>query len=57
MPMSSTGLSDHLRWIDNGRMRMTDADLPEVMAIRHESPPSEITGINSPCSGCCVDLP
>lgn len=28
------GLSDYLQWIDNGQMRMVDADLPEVMAIR-----------------------
>lgn len=30
------GLSDYLQWIDNGQMRMTDADLPEVMEIRRE---------------------
>lgn len=34
------GLSDYLQWLDNGRMRMTDADLPEVMAIRREIQPS-----------------
>lgn len=34
------GLSDYLQWIDNGRMRMTDADLPEVMAIRREIQPA-----------------
>ena len=34
------GLSDYLQWIDNGRMTMTDADLPEVMAIRREILPS-----------------
>ncbi|MGE0799808.1 MAG: class I SAM-dependent methyltransferase [Lautropia sp.] len=34
------GLSDYLQWIDNGRMRMTDADLPEVMTIRREILPS-----------------
>lgn len=30
------GLSDYLQWIDNGQMCMTDADLPEVMAIRRK---------------------
>ncbi|MFV0456499.1 MAG: class I SAM-dependent methyltransferase [Pseudomonas sp.] len=30
------GLSDYLQWIDNGQVRMTDADLPEVMSIRRE---------------------
>lgn len=30
------GLSDYLQWLDNGRMAMTDADLPEVMAIRRD---------------------
>ena len=34
------GLSDYLQWIDNDRMTMTDADLPEVMAIRREILPS-----------------
>ena len=34
------GLSDYLQWIDNGRMTLTDADLPEVMAIRREILPS-----------------
>lgn len=34
------GLGDHSQWIDNGRMHMTDADLPEVMAIRREIQPS-----------------
>lgn len=33
------GLSDYLQWIDNGHMHMTDADLPEVMAIRREIMP------------------
>ncbi|UJJ32313.1 class I SAM-dependent methyltransferase [Halopseudomonas maritima] len=35
------GLSDYLQWIDNGSLRMTDADLPEVMTIRREVMPSE----------------
>lgn len=35
------GLSDYFQWIDNGRMRMTDADLPEVMAIRQEVLPPQ----------------
>lgn len=35
------GLSDYLQWLDNGRMRMTDADLPEVMAIRREIMPAQ----------------
>lgn len=30
------GLSHYLQWLDNGRMRMTDADLAEVMAIRRK---------------------
>ncbi|ENO84591.1 class I SAM-dependent methyltransferase [Thauera linaloolentis] len=33
------GLSDYLQWLDNGRMRMTDADLPEVLSIRREIMP------------------
>lgn len=28
------GLSHYFQWLDNGLARMTDADLPEVMAIR-----------------------
>ena len=35
------GLSDYLQWIDNGRLRMTDADLPEVMRIRREILPRQ----------------
>lgn len=35
------GLSNYLQWIDNGRMQMTDSDLPEVMAIRREIMPAE----------------
>lgn len=34
------GLSDYLQWIDNARMHMIDADLPEVMAIRCDILPS-----------------
>lgn len=34
------GLSDYLQWIDNGRMRMIDADLPEVMGIRRRIMPA-----------------
>lgn len=34
------GLSDYLQWLDNGQMRMTDADLAEVMAIRRELLPA-----------------
>jgi O-methyltransferase involved in polyketide biosynthesis len=33
------GLSDYLQWLDDGQMRMTDADLPEVMAIRRDIMP------------------
>jgi O-methyltransferase involved in polyketide biosynthesis len=29
------GLSNYFQWLDNGQARMTDADLPEVLAIRH----------------------
>jgi len=28
------GLADYFQWLDNGRARMTDADLPEVVALR-----------------------
>lgn len=28
------GLSNYFQWLDNGRARMTDADLPEVLEIR-----------------------
>lgn len=28
------GLSNYIQWLDNGRMRMTDADLPETLAVR-----------------------
>jgi O-methyltransferase involved in polyketide biosynthesis len=37
------GLSDYFQWLDNGRMQMTDADLPAVLALRREllPPPSE----------------
>lgn len=28
------GLSHYFQWLDNGQARMTDADLPEVLAIR-----------------------
>lgn len=34
------GLSHYFQWLDNGRVRMTDADLPEVMAIRRQLLPS-----------------
>lgn len=34
------GLSDYGQWLDNGRMRMTDADLPEVMALRRQLLPA-----------------
>lgn len=34
------GLSDYLQWLDNGHMRMTDADLPEVMQLRREFLPA-----------------
>ncbi len=30
------GLSHYFQWLDDGRSRMTDADLPEVMALRRE---------------------
>lgn len=33
------GLSDYYQWIDNGTIHMIDADLPEVMALRHELMP------------------
>ena len=34
------GLSNYRQWLDNGRMRMTDADLPEVLAIRRRLLPA-----------------
>ncbi|VCU69149.1 Leucine carboxyl methyltransferase [Pigmentiphaga humi] len=34
------GLSNYFQWLDNGRMRMTDADLPEVLEIRRELLPA-----------------
>lgn len=33
------GLSDYLQWLDNGLLCMTDADLPEVIAIRRKIMP------------------
>ncbi|WPB57487.1 class I SAM-dependent methyltransferase [Xylophilus sp. GOD-11R] len=30
------GLSHYFQWLDNGRARMTDADLPEVLALRRQ---------------------
>ncbi len=30
------GLAHYFQWLDNGRARMTDADLPEVVALRRE---------------------
>ncbi len=35
------GLSDYRQWLDNGQIRMTDADLPEVMQIRRDIMPAE----------------
>jgi len=34
------GLSNYFQWLDNGRMHMTDADLPEVLAIRRKLLPA-----------------
>lgn len=34
------GLSDYAQWLDDGRMRMTDADLPEVVALRRRLLPA-----------------
>ncbi|MFT3815791.1 MAG: class I SAM-dependent methyltransferase [Acidovorax sp.] len=34
------GLSHYFQWLDNGRMRMVDADLAEVLAIRRSLLPS-----------------
>ncbi|MFT3802374.1 MAG: class I SAM-dependent methyltransferase [Burkholderiaceae bacterium] len=38
-----SGLSHYFQWLDNGRARMTDADLPDVIALRREflGPPGE----------------
>ena len=30
------GLSQYFQWLDNGQTRMTDADLPEVVAVREQ---------------------
>ena len=37
------GLSHYFQWLDNGQVRMTDADLPDVIALRREllGPPGE----------------
>uniref|UniRef100_UPI003341CCE4 class I SAM-dependent methyltransferase n=1 Tax=Castellaniella defragrans TaxID=75697 RepID=UPI003341CCE4 len=37
------GLSHYFQWLDNGQSRMTDADLPDVIALRQEflRPPGE----------------
>lgn len=36
------GLSHYFQWLDNGQAHMTDADLPEVLDIRHRLlPPSD----------------
>lgn len=35
------GLSHYLQWLDNGQLRMTDADLPEVMALRQQLLPTQ----------------
>lgn len=32
------GLADYFQWLDNGRNRWLDADLPEVMALRAQLP-------------------
>jgi O-methyltransferase involved in polyketide biosynthesis len=37
------GLSHYFQWLDNGQARMTDADLPEVLAIRRALLPA--TGV------------
>lgn len=34
------GLSQYFQWLDNGRARMTDADLPEVLSLRRELLPA-----------------
>lgn len=35
------GLSHHFQWLDNGRNRWLDADLPEVVALRRQLLPPE----------------
>ncbi len=35
------GLAHYFQWLDNGRTRMTDADLPEVLAIRRALLPAD----------------
>ncbi len=34
------GLSNYVQWLDNGRMHMIDADLPEVLALRRQLLPA-----------------
>ncbi|MFT3821331.1 MAG: class I SAM-dependent methyltransferase [Rubrivivax sp.] len=34
------GLSNYFQWLDNGRLHLTDADLPEVLAIRRRLLPA-----------------
>jgi O-methyltransferase involved in polyketide biosynthesis len=58
------GLSNYFQWLDNGQARMTDADLPEVLAIRqallpvsgrrHEVLPLDLT---APDWWECLGLP
>ena len=35
------GLSHYFQWLDDGKARMTDADLPEVLALRRELIPED----------------
>jgi len=35
------GLSNHFQWLDNGRNRWLDADLPEVLALREQLLPEQ----------------
>jgi O-methyltransferase involved in polyketide biosynthesis len=37
------GLSHYFQWLDDGKCRMTDADLPEVLALRRELIPDTNT--------------
>lgn len=36
------GLAHYVQWLDDGHMRMTDADLPEVLALRRQLLPWEL---------------
>lgn len=51
------GLSHYFQWLDNGRCRMLDADLPEVVAIRRRLPGARPAGPRQRLAGLDLALP